>query len=562
MSTSTFEDGAVIELAAPIHRVTVLEDRAQVDRRGRVTLPAGRLRLRVRELAPVLVDRTVRACLKSVDGSALHNVQDLRVRRAYRSLAGRSELPSGALQEEATALEKERVFLKRRREILIRQKKLAEDVAQQALADLGTDVAWGSDDASAWRERLDALYAKEKTLAEQKVENDTAEEILKEKIADLKRRRAAAESPSETLSADAELALELDEPGEFEVEVSYLVPAACWRPSHRARLELGDSQAGAGQPGAVHTGAVHTGAVPTGAVPTGDGQAGRVYFEAEACVWQNTGEDWNDVELRFSTQRPTQGHSPPQLEEDFLKARPKPERVSLEAREVEIQHTGPESAGPTAKVAAELPGIDDGGSVLLLGAAHAASIPSDGRPYRVSLWSFETEAEHRLVAVPELQAAVLQKVTLTHAGSQPILAGPVDLIAHCGPIGRGRVLFVAPGARFDLGFGPDPTLRVHRETQKHELKASKLSRFVETKFLTNLQFSNLGTEPRTFEVQERIPVSEVEQARIVLHSGGTRPQAQADENGFIRRRVHLEGGAGATLKLAYSLQKRKDTVPD
>ena len=149
-------------------------------------------------------------------------------------------------------------------------------------------------------------------------------------------------------------------------------------------------------------------------------------------------------------------------------------------------------------------------------------------------------------------------MSLANAGASPILAGPVDLIARSGPIGRTSVLFVAPGERFDLGFGPDPAVRVRRRSDRVEVEPGVLSRHLKTEHTVTLQLSNLGTEPRTFAVRERIPVSELEQVKVKFDRQATSPDAEPDENGFISWPVTLSGGGHETRKLRYSILKRKD----
>src|SRR5262249_22317680 len=73
-----------------------------------------------------------------------------------------------------------------------------------------------------------------------------------------------------------------------ELTVEYVVPCACWRPYHTATL-------------------------------TGT----EVELATDACVWQATGEDWRAVRLRFSTERPSLGTSPPALHDDLLRVQAK-----------------------------------------------------------------------------------------------------------------------------------------------------------------------------------------------------------------------------------------------
>ncbi len=541
MTGATAPFAAEVELTAPVREVTLLEDRAQVCRRGSVTLPAGRVKVRVGGIAPVLVDRTLHATISISDGTPAGEairLIDTRVRRAYRPVARRAETPDGDVGERILELEAELEALAGRRKTLGKQRELLDQTVRQALADIATDVAWEQAAPEAWSTGLADLGDRERELRERDLELGWRDEELKETLADLHRRAQASERPDLLLAAEAELELAVAAGSDVVLELSYVVPAACWRPAHTARLVMQRSEGAA-----------------SGAAPAARQSEARCDFETHACVWQKTGEDWHDVELRFSTQRPTRGHQPPLLRDDRIESRPKPEEIIVEAREVEIQTTGPD-AGP--RPATELPGIDDGGSPLVLSARHRATLPSDGRPYRVLVSGFETAATSEHVLMPELAPAVVHKVSLVNAGSSPVLAGPVDLIAGNGPIGRTSVLFVAPGERFDLGFGPDPAVRVQRRRDRVELEPGVLSRHLETQYTVTLQLSNIGTEPRSFIVRERIPVSEVEQVKVKLDDRTTSPDAEADENGFISWPVTLPAGGNETRKLRYSILKRKD----
>ena len=53
----------------------------------------------------------------------------------------------------------------------------------------------------------------------------------------------------------------------------------------------------------------------------------------KSIVRRDTGEDWNDVDLLFSTQRPSLGTEPPLLSNDVLRLKKKEAQVHVETRE-------------------------------------------------------------------------------------------------------------------------------------------------------------------------------------------------------------------------------------
>jgi uncharacterized protein (TIGR02231 family) len=480
--------------------------------------------VRVGDIAPVISDRSLSVAVRNANAKVI----DMRVRRRMRPLEERDLRDPEGLQQTLRSLETEHSALVHRQSRLKGQLKLVDEMSRQALDDLATDIAWGTVELDRWTEALDGLGDREGALRDGAVSAATELEDVEERLQDLRRRIAAGERPDQVIEAQIEVDLEVTAGETALLELGYVVPAACWRPQYRATLLAAD-----------------------------DDQPLRLAFESAACVWQNTGESWGDAQLCFSTQRPSLGTEPPLLGEDVLETMPKPEEVVVQARDEEIQTTG---LGVSARIADQLPGIDDGGVPQLLTAMESATIPSDGRPYRIRVSSFECAAELEQVLTSELVEAVISRVTATNQGSHPILAGPVDLIADCGPVGRTTVLYIAPGERFSLGFGPNPSLRVRRKVEAVEHKPGVLSRHLTTVHTVKLLLSNVATEPEVFGVTERIPVSEVEQVRVRFEAEESTPGARPDDDGFVRWKVNLPPGGTKTITMCYRVEKRKDVT--
>jgi len=502
--------------AHPVVEVTVQEDRAFVRREGRLSPGAGRHVVRIDDVAPVLVDKTLVAEVS--DGRVLEV-------RALRQLVHRDEDRSdryASILEARRAAEREIRELKERLERASRELGDLETTTKLLCEEIGRDVGWGRSDVESWERSLATLQHQEETL---RVESAA----LHGELADAERRQAyltaqqrSAATPADAVRCRIEVELEIPE-GEVVLRVGYLVPNACWRPRHRAHLK----------------------------------DDGTLRFETEACVWQRTGEDWSDVALFVSTERSSAGAEPPRLATDVLYVQPKREVVEVEAREQQVQTLG---LGRKKKEAPEVPGVDDGGEPLRLQALHRANVPTDGRPHRTALRVFETEAVVGLVAMPELASAVLVRSRQANAGEEPILAGPVELVRESGPVGRTSVLYVAPGERFELGWGPDSAVRVRRESKRLDEKSKMLSSWVRVPHRVDLKLSNLSTETKHVEVVERVPVSEVEQVKIELDREETTAARVPDEDGFVRWQLDLGGGSHEALRLAYDLVRKSDVV--
>jgi len=527
-------------VSAPVVEVRILEDRAHVTRRGKVTLPAGHSRLRIEDTSPVIVDKTLVARIAAPGGARVH---DARVRRQRRIRIEDRPEEIRALDKRIETEADKHAELSARRAVAFKELESIGHFAGLALSEMAEDASFARFEPREWGTRLDTLAESARRLRDDIAARDLEISRLNESLKRLRARRAALEEPSAVATAWIELDVSATAAGEHELHVSYLVPSACWRPYHRARL-------------------LHA------------GKDGRVAIECEACVWQSTGEAWTDVALTFSTERASLGVEPPTLRTDLLLARKKSAALVVQAREEQIEVAGlgagemttdaPEGGATTAagavKQTARLAGIDDGGETLLLRAAHRATIPPDGRPLRVPIYAFESPAETDLVLFGELVPAVLLRSVQTNSGSQPLLAGPIDLVRDSGLVGRTQVLYVAPGEKFELGWGPESALRVQRTIEPLKDEETLLGNWTTSAHDVKVRLSNLGEEARIVRVRERVPVSEIEKVQIHTNRDHTTDKKAPDEHGLLEWEVRLAPLGHATVQLRCAIKKHSDVV--
>ena len=501
---------------APVAQVTVLEDRAHVRRRGRASVAAGPSRLVVEGVSPFAVDKTLSARL----GDVPVQLVDVQIVRRIRDHGELEDPPE--LRARRRALESEVRSLRRTRMRAGLHLARLTQLTTRVLADSARDAAWGEAPPPPLDGELRSLGAERRALARQVAELKIT---VAEREADLARlgyREVVERRVEDDVATSIVLTVLASEAAEFDLEIDYVVAGACWRPWHRAEL---------------------------------DEAAGTVAFATDACVWQRTGESWEGVTLLLSTERASLGAAAPTLETDLLRVQPKREQLVVEARDRSIEVAG---LGTGSTQSDALPGIDDAGEPRTLRALTPVNLPSDGRPHRVPLARFEGAATVERTVSAELAEAVILEATLVHAGAEPILAGPVDLIRDHGLVGRTSVGYVAPGERFPLGFGPDSALRVRREVEDGDVEKKRLSSWRERRRRVGLRLSNLGDQARTVTVRERVPVSEVDKVRINVVTNETTGQRAPDDDGILTWEVELAAHGRADVDLTWELRAHED----
>jgi uncharacterized protein (TIGR02231 family) len=507
-------------LDAPVRVVTLLEDRAQVTRGGTVRVRAGQNRVVVQGVAPVMQDVSLRA--EVITGRA--RVADVRVRRSLRIRMADKPEAARVLEERIEALRREREqVLEDQARARARFERIQRMLVLGA-SEIPEDAGWGMGAAAQWQDTFDSLFRKARQLRESALKATFTAERLAEEIAAVTRQRQAMARVDQQVVGWLEVDVLAEAEGEVEVRIHYVVPNALWRPLHSARLLEGK----------------------------------RILFASSAAVWQDTGEDWKEAELRFSTARSSLGIEPPLLQADLLTVKKKSETVVVQARMVQVQKAGlgsaPASGGaaPAAPSAVDLPGVDDGGETRNLRAPGRNTIVSDGRPHIIPLFSFEAEAESSLVAFPELETQAFLRAVARNTSPNPVLAGPVELLQENGFVGWTQTLFVAPQEKFELSFGPEESIRIQREV-KSEKELNPVSKWNETTMQLTLYLSNLSGSARTVAVTERLPVSEIEHVKVELDREKTSGVPVLDENGFCTWKAELPPNGHARLHLVFKI---------
>jgi uncharacterized protein (TIGR02231 family) len=518
---------------APVVAVTVLEDRAAITRRGALALPAGQHRITIDRVSPVIADKTLTA---SAAGARVLDVRCERYLAPWRDPEAAADEAPERLRAERIRLEAERDRATTRAQSARAEVAALGELVAAALRELAVGAARGvaAAGAAAALAELDALEAAARA---RRVEAEADAEDAGRALARLEARIARAEAEAGEEAARLIVDLIADAAVEATLAIHYIVPGAAWRPYHRAVLSR---------------------------------EQGRVEWQTSACVWQATGEDWTDAALTCSLERPSLGVDPPELADDELRARRRPDQVTVEAREQEQQTTGLGGGGGAA--AAEVPGIDDGGLGLVL-SAPKATIKADGAPHRIPVGGFTAQAQLSLVAIPLRSPWVHLRARVVNGSPQPLLAGPVDLIMASGYVGRAEIGFVAAGEKFYVGFGPEADVRVHREEQTEREEAGLLGGWNTQQVRVAVRLSNLGAERREVTITERIPISEVEQVDVQPsapdayllgtddHPGGeeiTQVTARSiDERGMVTWSVELPPLGRRAVTLEYRLKSQR-----
>ena len=495
----------------PITDVTLYEDRAQIIRKKTISFTEGVHTLRVEDISALIVRKSVQVSFSS----SLAKVNFFDISRAFQ----KNKLMDTERVQEAIRWKQEEVQAKELRSVKEQVYTRYKELHQRIIQEVFLEATWGQGTPQKWRAKEEKIREKKRQALQEYQEAQREYDFKRERC-----RLADWVKASDALHEYAHLNIELyvSEPVDVEVSVSYIVPNACWRPSHRITYAQG-----------------------------------QIHFDIGAMIWQNTGIDWDDVSVQFSTQRNAFGSKAPQLEIDRLSVINTSKKIVIEEREQEIHRAG------EVTVESKMPGIDDGGESRLLKSPQDMTIPSNGKPYFSFIQTFSSEMTSELLLVADQIPAAILKSTQSNHSSIPILPGPVELIKNGGYIGMAKIDFVSPKEEFVIGWGAVPDIRIQRKTEYKKEEGSFLRHKNIEHHVVHLFFSNIGEKEQQINCVERIPVSELTQVRISQPDTETfcdvRPTFDA-ENGFLSWKQMLPKGAHIKQTYTYTINKDNSVV--
>ena len=494
---------ADLPAASRIDAVTVYQSSARVVRIARVEAPAGDTRLLLRGLPDQRVDDSVRV---QGSGAARARVHGVSVERVTAEAAASPEARVAEerlekLGDEDKALEDREKGARARREFVESLRSTYSEERAQHLAVRGVS-------AREWAEMVAFVGREGETAAQEVRRAGAARRELARRIqaarADLQKLQAKRAETTKTVAVE----LSAERGGTLEVEVSYLVPQAGWRPVWDARLSP---------------------------------EKGTVDLSLHGSVEQRSGEDWSQVKLALSTAQPGRGLQIPELSPRWLeKPRPPPPvpvpRKAAEGRAPAAPAAvmaRPEAADEAveSKVALEeAPAqLAEGLLSAVFTAPRRESVDGAGRARKVFLSGFSLQGELSRVAAPRADPSAYLAAKAVNGTGAPLLPGPVSVFLGDEFVGRARLPLVPAGGEVKLAFGADDRIEVERRVveRRHETTGLFTKDDV-IRYHVRTTVKNRWSKPVAVRLLDLVPVSREEEVKVAILDGTTPPTEPDD----------------------------------
>jgi uncharacterized protein (TIGR02231 family) len=515
-----------------ITAVTVYPDRALTSRAAALKLKPGSYLVTFDSLPPLMQDDSVRVSGK---GSAGVTIVGLEVKRAFLEQSGEKRVKE--LDEEIRGLEQRVGGLDARKAGLAAQKAFFESIRVAWGDRLSKELAIGRPTAAELQEAATLVGTGVTKVEEQGLDLETEQKTIKDRIDALRRQRNGAVGSQRKESKTVEVTLEVAREGDLTLDLAAVVPQAGWVPAYDVRLAA-------------------------------DARSAELTFRA--LVRQQTGEDWNNVDLTLSTARPAAGGAPPELYPwriaFFRPPPPMPAPVMLGAAGSAPQREKMARMavrGPTedvlseeAPAAFETAQISEEQSSAAFHIPRPIDIPADGTQHGSVVAVEQLPVTMEFLAVPKLSPYVFLKSEIVNRAAYPLLPGKVNTFAGNTYTGSAQLRKIAAGEKFDLFFGADDQVAVKREELKQHKEAGLFGKN-RASYRYRIELNNFRKEPVLVTLRDQLPLAGDEEIKVSLDD----PSVQPDElgsDGRITWKTALKAGEKKELTFGILVEYPKD----
>ncbi len=479
-------------LDSRISEVTVFADRAEVVREATLDLDAGTHSLLFANL-PSNVDQNS----LQVDGTGGFTLQDVRFET--RQL---THLPEGKLKELTDELEKYSTQAKALGMTTTRLKdqRAAVDAILKRETTPPTESSGSVVNAGQWNELLSFYNTQLEKLDQATLENEATLKEVREEQARLKREIDQLNSRARKVSNTAKVVVALGKPSTITINLTSIVYGPSWTPSYDIRANTTGKQ---------------------------------VTIASYGSITQNTGEDWNDVQLNLSTAQPQVSGREPTLHPWFIQEnqnRLTPSNTSffgarakgalannMMSQLMEVDGVEFEASPPAEAMAVLQASVQSGATAVVYQIPTSASIQSNNQPVRVSITEQTFPGHFRYSAVPKLSPHVYLKTKVTNTSEYAFLPGPSNIYLDGSFVGKAPVDLVPPGKEFWTWLGIDQGVTVERKIV--DRKEGDVGLFGGKKSVTyryEFEIKNNKQDAIELVVWDQLPISQNDDIKVEL----------------------------------------------
>ena len=292
----------------------------------------------------------------------------------------------------------------------------------------------------------------------------------------------------------------------------------------------------------------------------------------KADVHQNTGFDWNNIDLTLSTSNPSISQTAPVLNPTYLPfqstynvgrsygySSPAPAAANNGAAREEMDKVQSVSAESNNYISAPVASTTNESQLTVeFHIDLPYSLPTDGKTHSVDVKKYELPAMYRYQSIPKLKPDAFLMADVADWQNLDLMAGPVNIYYAGAYVGKSYINAQSTSDTIGFSLGMDKKIAIKRERVK-ELSSTKFIGTNKTQtYAYSITVRNSHTDSVKIEIYDQVPVTTDKDIQIVVTDNGG-AQQNAD-TGKLTWKISLAAGESKKLTFSYYVKYPKDKV--
>ncbi len=493
-----------INATSNISKVCVYPDSALVTRKAGLKLTSGAYTVIFSDIIPEVDENSLKV---SGQGSATVKLFGAQVKKEFLE-----EVPSEKikqLKDQIQKLNDEGMALNGRKQQLFEEKGFLDSIRLFSGGQIPKDLVTRMPVAKDLDDTLKFLDNALKENYSQVIECELKMRGLRDKIDVLNRELSEISGPNKKMKRSITVDLEVLKPGDFVLNISYLVRGAYWQPIYEARADFAKSL---------------------------------VVLDSYGLVKQTTGEDWQDVEISLSTAKPAIGGNMPYVSPWFLRPY-QPAQVFYAQKEKSLRSMAMKNDAAVqyeafsdadnmaiggAPAAPEYAVAEEKGISIVYTLPRKETIKADGAEHKLAVSSQELKADFQYSSYPRVSNFAYLGSRVTNAKDLQLLSGRVNIFLEGDFVGSSSIENIGPGEEFDLYLGADENVKIKRELIEKKVDETLIggipSPNKQTIYRYKLTVENYKPKKMTVKLFEAMPVSEDDRIKVKIDKVSLEPK--------------------------------------
>jgi uncharacterized protein (TIGR02231 family) len=301
-----------------------------------------------------------------------------------------------------------------------------------------------------------------------------------------------------------------------------------------------------------------------------DISSGKINLNYKAQVYQNTGTDWDNVNLNISTNNPYQNKTKPTLHPWYIDYNMyKQEQVSYNNNRTMPPSSMADKAksygfSKSADSEMEVNSLSTTEFVQVIDHVISAefkidlpySIKSNSEQHMVLVKNIDLEVKYNYFAAPKLDNGTYLVAQLSKLDELQLIPAKANIFFEGSYIGETYIDPTTMEDTLNLSLGKDPNIIIRRNLLKKDCKEKIVGNYIEKTYSYAIEVKNLKSNGINIILQDQLPITQ--NTDIIIEALDMSKGRYDDKTGIIEWDLNIKTKETKTIEFQYKVKYNKD----